>query len=152
MQAVLPHFIEAKSGKFIFISSVQGLLPLPLRSSYAMSKHALHGFGHALSMEGRVHGVHTTIVCPGYINTNLSLNALNPDGSRYNKIDANTASGLDPAVVAHAAYSAALSHSTQVVIADLKTRVVVALWPIVPDIIAQVLLARAAKQALMERA
>src|ERR1700734_3733840 len=43
-KAVLPGMIARKQGRFVVISSVMGKMSVPLRSSYAASKHALHGF------------------------------------------------------------------------------------------------------------
>lgn len=42
-KAFLPSMIERKSGTIVFVSSVVGRLPIPYRSSYTASKHALQG-------------------------------------------------------------------------------------------------------------
>ncbi len=36
---------------------------------------------------------------PGYVRTDLSLNALLPDGSKHNSLDSTTAAGMAPEVV-----------------------------------------------------
>ena len=92
---LLPSMLESRSGHIVVISSVTGHLGTPMRSGYAASKHALHGFFDSLRAETENNGLKTTIVCPGYIKTNISLNALTGDGSPQNKMDENTGKGID---------------------------------------------------------
>lgn len=53
------------------------------RSCYSASKHALQGFYDSLRAEVADSNVQVSIISPGYINTNLSLNAVTQDGSTY---------------------------------------------------------------------
>ena len=69
-----------------------------MRSSYAASKHALHGFFDSLRAEVYQHNIKVTIACPGFVKTNISLNALTADGSPYNKMDKATYNGLSSEV------------------------------------------------------
>src|SRR5204862_2943806 len=50
-KAVLPSMIARKSGHIVPISSVVGYVGTPLRSAYAASKHALHGYFDSLRAE-----------------------------------------------------------------------------------------------------
>lgn len=43
-KALLPHFIHKKAGHFVVTTSIVGKIGTPLRSTYAATKHALHGF------------------------------------------------------------------------------------------------------------
>ena len=99
-KAVLPHFLERQSGQVVNISSVMGKIGTPLRSAYAASKHALHGFFDCLRAEVADRNVHVLMVCPGMIATNISKNSLTGDGGRYDKMDEGQASGMDPAKLA----------------------------------------------------
>jgi dehydrogenase/reductase SDR family protein 7B len=76
------------------ISSLVGKFSTPLRSGYAASKHSLHGFYDSLRAEVAGQGIEVTLVCPGFIQTNVSLNALKGDGTRHNKMDSGTAKGM----------------------------------------------------------
>jgi len=78
------------------VSSVIGHVGVPLRSAYAASKHALHGFFDTLRAENEKNGIRVTIVCPGYIRTKVSENALRGDGTRYGKVDATHARAMLP--------------------------------------------------------
>jgi len=95
-KAVLPSMIARRAGHIVPISSVIGHVGIPLRSAYAASKHALHGFFDALRAETEKDGIRVTIVCPGYIRTKVSENALRGDGSRYGKLDETHARAMPP--------------------------------------------------------
>mgnify|MGYP001053394938 FL=1 len=95
-KALLPHFIANKSGQFVITTSIVGKIGTPLRSSYAASKHALHGFYDSLRAEHFNDNIAVTLVCPGFVNTNISKNALTGDGSPQNKMDNATANGIKP--------------------------------------------------------
>lgn len=59
-------------------------LPLwPPTFADAASKHATQAFFDCLRAEVEQHDIEVTVVSPGYIHTNLSLNAVTADGSKY---------------------------------------------------------------------
>ncbi|GAB5415978.1 MAG: SDR family NAD(P)-dependent oxidoreductase [Crocinitomicaceae bacterium] len=93
-KAVLPHFRRQQSGTFLVISSIAGKFGFFLRSAYSASKHALHGFYESLMLEEEKNGVQVTIACPGKINTNISVNALNKSGEKHGEMDHNQATGM----------------------------------------------------------
>lgn len=95
-KAVIPGMLEKGSGNVIIVSSVTGKVGIPLRSAYAASKHALHGFYDSMRAELHDKGVVFTLLCPGYINTHISVNAIKGDGTLYNKLDNNQKKGMDP--------------------------------------------------------
>ncbi|HET9487362.1 MAG TPA: SDR family oxidoreductase [Chryseosolibacter sp.] len=84
---LLPHFIRRKHGHIVNITSLTGKFGTPYRSGYAASKHALHGFSDALRAEHFKDNIRVTMICPGFIRTNLTLSALTADGSPLNKMD-----------------------------------------------------------------
>lgn len=99
-KAVLPSMIARRSGHIVPISSVIGHVGIPQRSAYAASKHALHGFFDALRAETAKHGLRVTIVCPGYIRTNISENAIRADGTRHGQLDETHARAMLPEAAA----------------------------------------------------
>jgi short-subunit dehydrogenase len=99
-KAVLPSMLARKSGHLVPISSVIGHVGIPLRSAYAASKHALHGFFDALRAEYAKDGIRVTIVCPGYIRTKVSENALRGDGSKYGTTDDTHTNAMRPELAA----------------------------------------------------
>ena len=95
-KAVLPHFLERRSGAFVTISSVMGKIGTPLRSTYAASKHALHGFFDCLRAEVHDQNLHVLLVCPGLIRTEISRHSVTGDGGTYDRMDDGQANGMPP--------------------------------------------------------
>lgn len=94
--ALLPKMIEINLGQIVVISSLVGKFGLPKRSSYSASKHALHGYFDSLRAEIYKSDIGISIICPGFIKTNLSFNALIGTGERQNKMDDAQANGMLP--------------------------------------------------------
>ena len=93
-KAVLPVMIKQKEGHIAVTSSVVGKFGFPLRSAYAASKHALHGFYESLRAENFKHNIKVSMIIPGRINTNISVNAVTKDGSKHGQMDPGQASGM----------------------------------------------------------
>lgn len=93
---LLPTMIEQKSGYIVVISSVMGKIGTRYRSAYAASKHALHGWFDCLRQEVYDDNIDVSLVCPGYIKTNVSKNALTADGSKYNKMEDGQKKAMPP--------------------------------------------------------
>jgi short-subunit dehydrogenase len=99
-QAVLPGMLTRGRGHIVVISSLVGKFGTPQRSVYAASKHALHGFFDSLRAEVHDRGLRVTIICPGFIRTDVSVNALTGDGSQHGTMDDVQAQGMTPAACA----------------------------------------------------
>jgi short-subunit dehydrogenase len=95
-KALLPHFIKRKAGQFVVITSLMGVFSSPLRSGYCGAKHALHGFFESLRAEVYEYGVSVNMVCPGFIATDISKNAVVGDGSKQGTMDEKTGAGMTP--------------------------------------------------------
>lgn len=99
-KAVLPKMLERRSGHIIVTSSVMGKFATRFRSTYAASKHALHGWFDALRQEITDKDIQVTLVCPGFIKTNVTLNALEGDGGKHNKMGTGQQTGMNADVFA----------------------------------------------------
>lgn len=93
-KAVLPYMIKQAYGHIATVSSIVGVFGFPLRSAYSASKHALHGFYETLRAENKKSGINVSVIIPGRVRTNISLNALDKDGKAYNKLDKGQAQGI----------------------------------------------------------
>ena len=93
-KALLPSMVKRGRGHFVVVTSLMGLFSSPLRSGYCGAKHALHGFFESLRAEHHDDGLKVTMVCPGFIRTNISLNAVVGDGSQQGTMDAKTGAGM----------------------------------------------------------
>lgn len=98
--SLLPHFLKRKQGHFVTVTSVMGKFGSPYRSGYCGAKHALHGFFDVLRMEHQKDNIDVTLICPGFIRTNVAKNALAGDGSAQEREDEATANGLDAVICA----------------------------------------------------
>ncbi|ULC58360.1 SDR family oxidoreductase [Flaviramulus sp. BrNp1-15] len=94
-KALLPHFVANKSGHYVVVSSLMGKFASSYRSAYCGAKHALHGFFDALRLEHDKDNIKVTMICPGFVNTNVAKNALTADGSKQGYQDEMTDKGLD---------------------------------------------------------
>lgn len=119
---LLPHFLKRKTGHFVIISSVMGKIGTPYRSGYAAAKHALHGFFDSLRAElwRDSRNIFVTMICPGWVRTNISQNALIGDGSKLSQTDSTTDSGLPPKTVARRILQAIVKKKNEVYIGGRK--------------------------------
>lgn len=93
-KALLPHFIARKSGTIMSIASVAGKVGSQLRSGYSGSKHAVIGFMDSLRAETHQHNIKVCVACPGWVQTDISINALDAQGQPNNVMDETIAKGL----------------------------------------------------------
>lgn len=99
-KGILPLMLASGGGHIVVMSSVVGKFGFSLRSSYSASKHALHGFFETLRCELSDKNIKVTIICPGRIHTNISINAITSDGSSYDKMDEGQSKGIPATVFA----------------------------------------------------
>lgn len=93
-KVVLPQMFKQNSGYFVVTSSIAGKVGTPMRSAYCASKHALQGYFDALRAELWPQNIGVSLICPGYIKTNISLNAVGSNGEKFGKMDKNQESGM----------------------------------------------------------
>lgn len=92
---VLPVMYRQGSGHIVITSSVAGKIGAPYRTGYCAAKHAVMGFFDALRAEVAQAGIRVTTITPGFVRTDISVHALQGDGSEFGKVDADIAGGMD---------------------------------------------------------
>lgn len=95
-KAVLPSMLTHHLGHIVTITSLTGKFGSPYRSSYAASKHALHGFFDSLRAELAQTAIKVTLICPGFTHTSISMNALTGSGEKLGTMDEATGKGMPP--------------------------------------------------------
>ena len=72
-RAFLPTMIERQEGHIVTVASSGGIVGTAKLTDYASSKFAAIGFDESLRMEMKRlgHPIHTTVVCPFYIDTGM---------------------------------------------------------------------------------
>ena len=63
------------SGRIVNIASVFGWVSAPVAAAYVATKHAVVGYTRSLRCEAEEYGVRVSLVCPGFIDTQLFENA-----------------------------------------------------------------------------
>ena len=85
---ILPTMRKQRSGVIVNVSSIGGIMGVPLNSAYVGSKFALEGFSESMKYELEGFGIKVRLIEPGAVNTNFLDNAkqaqtaMNP-GSPY---------------------------------------------------------------------
>jgi NADP-dependent 3-hydroxy acid dehydrogenase YdfG len=77
--AVLPQMIAQRSGHIINVSSVAGHKVRPGSIVYSATKHAVRVISEGLRQEVKAHGLRTTIISPGAVDTELPDSITEPD-------------------------------------------------------------------------
>lgn len=75
----LPHLLKTK-GLIVGVASLTGITGVPTRTFYAASKHAMMGFFDSLRIELLGTGVDVTMICPGFVTSEVRARALNGAG------------------------------------------------------------------------
>lgn len=70
-KAILPHFRKNRSGTIINLSSIAGIVSIPLQSLYHATKFGIEGFSESLQYEVEPFHIRVKIIEPGTIKTNF---------------------------------------------------------------------------------
>lgn len=76
IQALLPHFIERKTGTIVNVGSIGGKVPTPYLTPYCASKHAIAGMTEAMHSELMPKGIQVCAVHPNLIKSRLLERAI----------------------------------------------------------------------------
>jgi NAD(P)-dependent dehydrogenase (short-subunit alcohol dehydrogenase family) len=66
-----PLMVRQGFGHIINTASIEGLAPLTFSAGYVTSKYGVVGLTSALRIEGALHGVKVSAVCPGYVKSSM---------------------------------------------------------------------------------
>ena len=113
---ILPRMIARGGGQLLVTTSIAGLFGFPMRCAYSSAKHALYGFFETIQAEYYNDNIRVTIICPGRVQTNISLYALEKDGKRHGKMDAGQAGGCTPQEAAKKIFRAASRQKREILV------------------------------------
>ncbi|MGC2195717.1 MAG: SDR family NAD(P)-dependent oxidoreductase, partial [Terriglobales bacterium] len=137
MQAVLPVMKQQNSGTIINISSVAGHIPLPYGAGYSGTKFALNAMGKAAGVELRNRNVHVLTVCPGYVRTEFSANAVR--GGELKKVRPASVRGITAERVARATLAGYRKQKREVIV-PWTMHPVIKLYQLFPGIVERAML------------
>jgi len=130
-KALLPSMRRSGAGRLVVVSSLVGKFGTPQRSGYSAAKHALHGFFESLRAEEHAAGIRVTMVCPGFIRTRVTYNALTADGSPQGTLDRAQAKGMRPEACARRIVAAVEAGRDELLVGG-RERFAVYLWRLSP--------------------
>ncbi|MDN5620515.1 MAG: SDR family NAD(P)-dependent oxidoreductase [Psychrobacter sp.] len=119
---ILPDMIAQGGGKIVMVSSVAGLLGTQYRGAYGAAKAALHMWANSLRAELHDEGIEVATIFPGFIQTNISINALTGDGSAQGTMDEATNNGLTATEFAKQVVRALSKGEEYIVVAGSKEK------------------------------
>jgi NAD(P)-dependent dehydrogenase (short-subunit alcohol dehydrogenase family) len=93
-RAFLPAMVEAKWGRVINIASTAGKVGFQYTAAYCASKHGLLGFTRALALEMATLGVTVNAICPGFVATDMALEAARNIAKKTGKSEADATKWL----------------------------------------------------------
>jgi short-subunit dehydrogenase len=114
MQAVIPVMRQQGAGTIINISSVAGHIPIPFHATYSASKFALNAIGKAAGVELKKDRIHVLTVCPGYVRTQFSENAVR--GKDLKRVRPGRVLGISAERVARATLRGCLKQKREVIV------------------------------------
>jgi short-subunit dehydrogenase len=114
MQAVIPVMRQQGSGTIINVSSVAGHIPVPFHAAYSATKFALNAIGKAAGVELKKDGIHVLTVCPGYVRTGFSENAIR--GNELKRVRPASVKGVTAERVARATLRGYLKRKREVIV------------------------------------
>ena len=114
MRAVIPIMRQQGGGTIINISSVAGHIPLPFHAAYSATKFALNAIGKAARLELKKDGIHVMTVCPGYVRTAFSENAIR--GRELKQVRPGSVRGITAERVAQATLQGCLKRKREVIV------------------------------------
>ena len=121
-KTVLPTFLQQKHGRIIFVSSVAALLGTQYRASYSAAKSAIHMGANSGRAEVAEQGVQVSVIFPGFVNTNVSFNALNGEGKPQWHQDEAIENGLDADEFAKTTVKALMAGEEYIVVGGAKEK------------------------------
>ena len=74
-------FLKHNCGRIVNVSSMGGVIAVPLNTSYVASKFAINGFSDSLRMELLDAGVSVTVICPYWVVSRFHENYMDKNGT-----------------------------------------------------------------------
>lgn len=134
-KTVLPHLLAQKSGQISFVSSIAGLLGTQYRASYSAAKAAIHMWANSLRAEVAKDGVDVAVIFPGFVKTDVSINALDGAGNPQGYDNEATANGLEVEDFAIQVVNALVAKQEYIVVGGFKEKLGVAVSRVSPKIL-----------------
>ena len=94
-RALMPAMMKAGWGRVINVASTAGLTGFGYTAAYCASKHALVGLTRALAMDVAKSGVTVNAVCPGWVRTRMTDDAISRIVSKTGRSEGEARQSLE---------------------------------------------------------
>lgn len=72
LEILLPKFMEQKSGKIVFISSLASLISMPTSLVYSSTKRAINAYAEGLRYNYNKYGIKVVNILPGFVESEMT--------------------------------------------------------------------------------
>ncbi len=72
VRAAKPHLVASGDGRVVIMGSLASKRA-GSNVGYSMTKHAVAALNHGIRREGRADGIRSTLICPGYVATDMTI-------------------------------------------------------------------------------
>ena len=117
------------------VATVAGLLGTQFRASYSAAKAAIHMWANSLRAEVADDGVNVSVIFPGFVKTNVSINALNGEGKAQGYDNEATANGLEADEFAQEVVKALMQEQEYIVVGGTKEKLGVLISRLAPSLL-----------------
>ena len=132
LQLAIPQMKRQGGGTIVNVSSVAGHIAVPYMAAYCATKAALNSIGRAARVELQGTGVHVMTVCPGYVSTDFSANAVK--GTSRQRIAGAARRGISSERVAAAVLHGVLARKREIVV-PWRDRLAIKLYQNAPRVV-----------------
>jgi len=103
-------------------------------SAYAASKHAMQALADSLRAEVADFGIDVTVISPGYVKTNISINALTGSGAQLGRMTEAINTGLSPEYLSERTLKAVINREKDIVVSPITPKAAIFLRYLAPSV------------------
>ena len=133
--ALTKAFVKSLNGRhatIAVVSSTAGIIPSIGSSGYSGAKCGIIGYFSSIRAELKDLGINVVNIAPGYVNTKLTLRAVNSKMKELGFLDPRNKKGIEPDDFAKLVVRAMANGETQIITTSRKTDIIIMLASINP--------------------